>query len=222
MNILAFDCSSRVGSVAISVDGRVAFRDKIDSQITHSQRLIPQIDKALKHLKLPIEEIDLIVVSIGPGSFMGIRIGLTTAKAICFSKQIPLQTFSTLEVMAFDHFGKGADVIPIIPARGGYIYGACYNSLGKVKIEPTFQLADDFFRVIKSDFILAGNKLDEVKSILSNKKYKCVKKELNLAPILLKMAKPSCYNYKKISLIEPLYLQKSQAEKELGKRKILG
>lgn len=88
MKILAIDTSSKNASVAITEDEKELIELNNSEEKTHSQKLMPMIDEALKKLDLSLDDIDLISCSLGPGSFTGVRIGIATAKAFADSKNI--------------------------------------------------------------------------------------------------------------------------------------
>ena len=83
MNILALSTTSSSGSIAIYKEDHISYINHLDIKITHSERLLPQIDAGLKNSKIGIPDIDLVAIANGPGSFTGVRIGLATAKGVC-------------------------------------------------------------------------------------------------------------------------------------------
>ena len=107
MKILAIDTSSKVCSVSILEDNNVIIEKHNDDEKTHSQKLIPLIDESFKESNLTLDEIDLLACSQGPGSFTGIRIGISTVKAFADVKHIPIIGVTSLESLAYNVSNTG-------------------------------------------------------------------------------------------------------------------
>ena len=90
MRILAIDSCTKACSAAIYEDGKILSSFNLNCALTHSQTLLPTIKQMFEEVELSLENMDYIAVSVGPGSFTGIRIGLATAKGLAHSKNIPL------------------------------------------------------------------------------------------------------------------------------------
>jgi len=101
MNILAIDTTSKKASVSILEDNNEVFKNTIDNDITHSEKLMPLIDDSLKQTNLTLKDIDLLACVLGPGSFTGIRIGIASVKALAKVLNKKIFGISTLEVMAY-------------------------------------------------------------------------------------------------------------------------
>jgi tRNA threonylcarbamoyladenosine biosynthesis protein TsaB len=104
----------------------------VSSGLTHSQRLMPALDFLLQETNLTIQEIDALVVSQGPGSFTGLRIGLSTARALAQGLQIPLVGVPTLELWAAAFAGGDGLILPLLDARRNEFYMALYRKSGQV------------------------------------------------------------------------------------------
>ena len=102
MSILSIDTSSQVSSVSVLSAECVAAEISMQGALTHSETLMPHIETALAMARVKKDELDGIAVSIGPGSFTGLRIGLASAKMIAYGLHIPLIAVPTLEALA-DH-----------------------------------------------------------------------------------------------------------------------
>ena len=100
MKILAIDASGIVASVAIASEDEMIAEYTIKNKKTHSQTLLPMIDKVLKFTETDIKDIDYIAVTEGPGSFTGLRIGAATAKGLAQACKIPNVSDSTKEALA--------------------------------------------------------------------------------------------------------------------------
>lgn len=137
MNILVFDTSSDQLAVGAVKEGRPLIH-RAESGFRHSEILLPAIDACLKDASLGIEEIGLIACAKGPGSFMGLRIGLATAKGLSLALGVPWVGVPTLDCMAYDRGGSegagGASggaagiVVPVLDARKNRLYAAIYRA----------------------------------------------------------------------------------------------
>ena len=127
MKILAVDTTTDLGGVAVGTDGVLEGAILLRTPQGYSQTLVPMLDFVLAQLNGSLDEIDLLTVATGPGSFTGVRIGLAVAKAIGQSRKIPGLGLSTLEVLAFCFSGYSRPVVPMLDARRGQVYGAVYS-----------------------------------------------------------------------------------------------
>lgn len=117
MKVLSIETSSVVASVALSDEEGIIGEMTINHPRTHSQKLMPMVKDLFETLDLNIDDVDVIAVSNGPGSFTGVRIGLTTAKALAHSKNIPLVTFSTLDSLAMNVSYFSGKIISVVDGR---------------------------------------------------------------------------------------------------------
>lgn len=133
--VLAFDTSHSKGSVAIA-DGKETLCEILfDAADTHSATLMPAIDTALRIAGAEIASIRLFAVTIGPGSFTGLRIGLATVKGFASVKHRPVATMTSLELLATAlPYAKGA-VCPVIDAYKGEVYAALYDTRSGSPVE---------------------------------------------------------------------------------------
>ncbi len=220
LNILALDTSSTSGSVAICKDNKISFISYLDIQITHSERLMPQIDFGLKQAKLTINDIDLISISNGPGSFTGIRIGLATAKGFCMGKEIPLFPVNTLKLLAYNIYGCKWSILPFIDAKMDEVYAALYSSDLEEKIHPQNAKPDVFLKMIKEPVFFVGDGAIKYKEKINKSgiQYEIALSHQNiplastLISIALKMNNIPKFDFDFIAELEPYYLRQSQAE----------
>lgn len=129
MIAIAFDTSTRRGSVAL---GRVTASGverlgeaTLEVSATHSEAVLPAIDRCLRGAGLPASELDAVVVGSGPGSFTGLRIGAALARGLCFSHRATLYAYSSLAAIAAAAEMSG-DICCLIDARRGQVYAAGY------------------------------------------------------------------------------------------------
>ena len=122
MSILSIDTSSQVSSVAVLSAERVAAELSMQGALTHSETLMPHIGAALQMARVKKEELEGLAVSIGPGSFTGLRIGLAAAKMMAYALHIPLIAVPTLEALAHHHIVGGVRLVPMMDAQKGNVY----------------------------------------------------------------------------------------------------
>jgi tRNA threonylcarbamoyladenosine biosynthesis protein TsaB len=130
MLILAFESSARPASVALVRDGRLLSQYTQCSALTHSRTLLPMAEDMLKNTELTLRDVDLIAVAHGPGSFTGVRIGVSTVKGLCWGAQKPCVGVSTLEAMAWHGLAAGGLICPVMDARRAQVYNALFRIEG--------------------------------------------------------------------------------------------
>ena len=132
MNILMIDTSGPACGVAIMADGRLVYEAELTHRQTHSQRVMPMVDTALQMSDMTAADMDVFGAVVGPGSFTGVRIGVSTAKGLAWGAQKPAIGVSTLEAMAYHGLaaGEGALVCAAMDARRSQIYNALFEIRG--------------------------------------------------------------------------------------------
>ena len=128
MTILAMDTATMVSSVAVATKECVLAELTAETRFTHSETLVVNIEEVMRLADVKREELSAVALSLGPGSFTGLRIGLAAAKAIAYALSIPLVGVPTLEVLASAFPSPGAVVAPLIDAQKGNAYFALYRS----------------------------------------------------------------------------------------------
>ena len=127
MLILAFESSARAASVALVEDGRLISQYSQCSGLTHSRTLLPMAEDMLKNAELSLDKVDLFAVAHGPGSFTGIRIGVSTVKGLAWAADKPCVGVSTLEAVAWHGLAAGGLVCPVMDARRSQVYNALFQ-----------------------------------------------------------------------------------------------
>ena len=130
MKILAFDSTAKVASVAVTEGDRALLSYSIDNGLTQSELLLPMAESALKALRLDFSDIDAYAVTVGPGSFTGVRIGVSLVKGLAFSKGVPCVPISTLEALSENLRGAEGIIAPVMDARRSQVYTAIFESDG--------------------------------------------------------------------------------------------
>lgn len=128
-NILCIETATTNCSVALSVNGSViALREDRDKGYSHAEKLHVFITEVLAEGKLSMDQLDAIAVSKGPGSYTGLRIGVSAAKGLCYAMDLPLISISTLELLARLVSGVPGTIIPMLDARRMEVYTTAFSS----------------------------------------------------------------------------------------------
>ena len=131
MRVLAIDSSGLTATVAVVEDEQTIAEYTVNYKKTHSQTLLPMIDEVKKMIDLDLSSIDAIAVSGGPGSFTGLRIGSATAKGLGLALGKPLIHVPTVDALAYNVYGCGDLICPIMDARRGQVYTGIYRFHGR-------------------------------------------------------------------------------------------
>ena len=128
MNILMIDTSGPACGVAVMKDGQIVCELQLTSGKTHSQRVMPMVDQALSMCEMTVADIDLFGAVAGPGSFTGVRIGVSSVKALAHAAGKPCIGVDALEALAANVTGFDGVICPILDARAQQVYGAMFES----------------------------------------------------------------------------------------------
>jgi tRNA threonylcarbamoyladenosine biosynthesis protein TsaB len=130
MKILGIDTSTSCGGVGLMDDGEVIADYLLNVPVTHSERLLGAIELVLREARCPIENLDGWAISLGPGSFTGLRIGVSTVKGLAFATGKPVAGVSTLDALASQIAPTSYLICPILDARKKEVYTAFYRYEG--------------------------------------------------------------------------------------------
>lgn len=128
MRILALETSAKAVSAAVTEDGRLLALGFQDTGLTHSRTLMPIVEHLLKNTDLAMADMDAVAAAVGPGSFTGIRIGVSAAKGLAFAASIPTVGVSTLAAMARNAAFADGLVVCAMDARRNQIYNALFEA----------------------------------------------------------------------------------------------
>lgn len=151
MKIAAFDTSTSSGSIAILDDDRLIAELTVSQPGVHARWLLQAFDSLLKDTGISLSDIDLYAVGAGPGSFTGLRIGVSTVKGLAWASGKQVVGVSTLEALAMNLRGAQMAVCPILDARKGEVYAALYGleaEISRVIIEEAAFKPDALFQRI--------------------------------------------------------------------------
>jgi tRNA threonylcarbamoyladenosine biosynthesis protein TsaB len=127
MKVLGMDTSTSCGAVGLIDDGEVISEYLLNIPVTHSERLLGAIEFVLKEARCPIENIDGWAIALGPGSFTGLRIGVSTVKGLALATGKPVAGVSILDVLASQIAPTPYLICPILDARKKEVYTAFYR-----------------------------------------------------------------------------------------------
>ena len=128
MRILSVDSSSVTASVAITENGKVLAENFINNGLTHSQTLMPMVEKTIQESGIPVKDIDLFAITHGPGSFTGVRIGIASVKGMADALGKQCVAVSTLEAIAAPLKNEDVIACAVMDARCNQVYTAIFNS----------------------------------------------------------------------------------------------
>ena len=130
MRILSIDAATKGLGVAITENDKLIALSCLNVGKTHSQRLLPLLNDLLESGNLSLKDIDMVAVTIGPGSFTGLRIGISSAKAIAYAIGTKIIGVKTLDALAQNCIGYNGIICPILDARRNEVYYGIYDNQG--------------------------------------------------------------------------------------------
>ena len=213
MKILYLDTSSSFLYTAILEDSTIIteVKEKLDNNL--SAYTLPRIEEMFTVKNLSVDEIDKIICVNGPGSFTGIRIGLTIAKTLAWAKNIPIVPISSLEAMALSSDGNYNYIVPAIDARRNYLYASFYDNENGCFIM-------NEKHILKSTLEIALDNLPGTKSYITND---IIDVNHDVQPYEPKIDKIVLYTKNRQSVnphaIDANYLKLTEAEEKLNEEK---
>ncbi|WP_040481075.1 tRNA (adenosine(37)-N6)-threonylcarbamoyltransferase complex dimerization subunit type 1 TsaB [Mariniradius saccharolyticus] len=174
VTILSIETASQICSVALHRDGVLLGHSELNIENAHGAKLLRLIEGLFSELSMNIAQIQAVAVSAGPGSYTGLRIGVSTAKGICFAQDIPLIGVDTLEAMACqvtNSVDPVSYIIPMLDARRKEVYTAVFGSDGGV-LKPSHALIVDtnpFLDLLESGKVyFVGDGVEKLKTVLGH------------------------------------------------------
>ncbi|MCR1951796.1 tRNA (adenosine(37)-N6)-threonylcarbamoyltransferase complex dimerization subunit type 1 TsaB [Clostridium sp. DSM 100503] len=229
MIVLSIDSASKVATAALLDENNLIAEYTLNNKMEHSTLIMDMIDKLLKDSNLSIDDIDGFIVSKGPGSFTGLRIGMSTVKGLSFGSNKPYISISSLDALAYSLINFDGIICPIMDALRDSVYTCLYKNnngnLEKLTDYSAFDL-DELIEILKEKgekVIFTGDGLTKHKEYLSNNLPNAY-----FAPNHLSIIRASSLGDLGIKLLlnnesdelnsSPFYLKKPQAQRELEKR----
>lgn len=177
--ILNIDTAVDTAGISIAVDGNILQQMKSTNQKEHAAFLQPGIQSLFKQVGINLHELDAVAVSEGPGSYTGLRVGMASAKGLCYGLKKPLLTIPTLEVLAFEAIlqrsNQPGDISPVfcamIDARRSEVFTAIYDAGLNPVLPPCSMILDpnsfaDF--LLRQQVLFFGNGAEKWKKICNN------------------------------------------------------
>lgn len=222
MKILAIDTSTMSSELALLDEGEIIGELSINQEKTHSESLVPMISYLLDSLGLSLGDIDRFAVGLGPGSFTGLRIGMTTGKTLAQVLNKELVGVSTLEALA-KNVNQDGYILSLLDARGGRTYYGLYKKEGtnfENILEDELAYGEDLPEILKdySGISAIGEYTQETKDILAKiVKFECE----NLNGLIARNIAYLARDKEPVDLykLNPNYVRKSQAQRDLDERK---
>jgi tRNA threonylcarbamoyladenosine biosynthesis protein TsaB len=226
MLTLALDTATGVCTVGLVQDGHVLAEYDISVGLTHSEGLMPQLDQMFARTGIKKEKVNRIAVSIGPGSFTGLRIGLAAAEAMAYAWQCGICGVNTLQAMAYNIPVDGVVLAPVLDAQKGNYYAAFYEWVsGELREVQPVEMAD-------AETLLRQLQACGKSSLLLGECEKLLKLELpagvSVAPEQVRLPKASslalaaegmdALTGEDVFSLRPYYIRKSEAEELWEKR----
>ena len=217
MIILHIETSTNICSIAISENGQCIFTKSDSEGMNHAALLSVFIAEAMEFLKSVSKNIDAVAVSSGPGSYTGLRIGVSTAKGLCYGLDIPLIAVSTLEILTANALltaeaATNTLFCPMIDARRMEVYAAFYNKEGIIQREISADIIDEnsYSAILENHSVyFFGNGAEKCKTTLTHPNAKFIDGMYPLAQNMIALAEKA-YAEKKfvdVAYFEPFYLK---------------
>lgn len=230
MKILSIDTSSNNCSVAVVDEKSMLGEININYNLQHSVLLMPLIEELLMRLDLKVKDLDALTLSTGPGSFTGLRIGLSAAKGLALGADLPIFASDALSILAYGVYGFSGILVPMVDAlRGGFYTGLYTFQNGKLTaiMEPSILSLEEVKKKLENeerDILILGDIVDKI----GEEELK-FKENVSIAHASLNIPKASNIPYllwdriqsgdsDDIHSLVPAYMRKSQAEYEYEKK----
>jgi tRNA threonylcarbamoyladenosine biosynthesis protein TsaB len=230
MIVLSIDSATESASCAILDNEKLLGEVSLNNKKQHSVVLMPLVDSLLKNLQLTIKDIDGFVISKGPGSFTGLRIGMSMVKGLSQGSNKPFVSVSSLDALAYNMAYTGGIICPLLDALRDNIYTALYSFENGILVKNTDYMAlhiDELIELLKDQnkaVTFIGDAVDKFRDKLQEGLQK-----VSFAPKHLNLARASSLGELGQKLLEdgvyddlytsaPIYLRKPQAEREYDKK----
>ena len=219
--ILLIETATKSCSVALALNGKViACKQEVNENYSHAEKLNTFIIALFQGRNISLQDLDAITVSKGPGSYTGLRIGVSTAKGLCYALDKPLISISTLRAMAYGVAQKAsADLYcPMIDARRMEVYNAFYDDKNNEirAVNADIINADSYQKELESEVLFFGDGAEKCKQIIQHSNAKFIDSIYPSSKdmIALAMQKFDKKEFEDIAYFEPYYLKDFVAGKK--------
>jgi tRNA threonylcarbamoyladenosine biosynthesis protein TsaB len=171
--ILNLETATKNCSVSISQNGQtILCKEMAEAGYSHAEKLHVFIEECIKESNISFKDLSAIAVSQGPGSYTGLRIGVSAAKGLCFALDLPLIAVDTLQVLASKLSISDGVIIPMIDARRMEVYSAIFNSkLEKIREVQAEILTENSFEEISETIHFVGDCAEKAKTVLTKSNF---------------------------------------------------
>ena len=224
MSILAIDTATQVSSVAVASADKLAAELTMQAKLTHSETLMPHIKEVLRMANVRKEQLEGIAVSIGPGSFTGLRIGLAAAKAMAYALDLPIVGVSTLKALAYHYPVPGIRIVSLLDAQKGNAYRESYEweegtlmVVNPVEVLPIAEILAECAESGRETVVLGDIAVRRIRGKVD------LPANVTVAPAHLVMPRAACVamlglqelaagHTDNVMNMEPVYIRRSEAE----------
>lgn len=221
--ILHIETSTEACSVAVSEDGMTVFNEEDLKGPSHAVQLGVFVDEALSFVDSRAMPVDAVAVSCGPGSYTGLRIGVSMAKGICYGRSVPLIALPTLQVMCvpvllYQDLPEDALLCPMIDARRMEVYAAVYDRALNVKRETAADIVDEhsYLEFLdKGPVYFFGNGSTKCREKITHPNARFIEEMRPLAKWMFPLAEKAFLkgDFKDVAYFEPFYLKEFVASR---------
>ena len=214
--ILNIETATKICSVALGKDGElISFREQ-GGQYSHAELITTFIQEVIAEAKIELKDLDAIAISKGPGSYTGLRIGVSTTKGLCYSMDKPMISVSTLQAMALDVAKKNKDkntlFCPMIDAKRMEVYTALFDSENNEVREIKADIIDENSfsgSLIKNKIYFFGDGADKCKETITHPNAVFIKEGLPSAKNMIKISNEKLKQklFEDVAYFEPFYLK---------------
>lgn len=211
--ILNIETTTTNCSVSLSKEGEtLVLKEDYNTNFSHAESLHVFIDEIIKSAKIKLTQVDAIAVSKGPGSYTGLRIGVSAAKGLCFSLDKPLISVSTLESLGHQVKINEGYIVPMLDARRMEIYSAVFDASHHQIREIQAQILDEssFLEYLNKDKVyFIGNGVEKTSALIKHKNAVYIENKLPSSSEMGKLAfnKYSKSEFENVAYFEPYYLK---------------
>jgi tRNA threonylcarbamoyladenosine biosynthesis protein TsaB len=210
--ILNLETATKNCSVSISQNGQtILCKEMAEAGYSHAEKLHVFIEECLKESNITFKDLSAIAVSQGPGSYTGLRIGVSAAKGLCFALDLPLIAVDTLQVLASKLSISEGVIIPMIDARRMEVYSAIFNSKSeKIREVLAEILTENSFEEISETIHFVGDCAEKAKTVLTKSNF--IFHEEIIYPSANEMSELSYKKFQEnkledVAYFEPFYLK---------------
>ncbi|MCP4267048.1 MAG: tRNA (adenosine(37)-N6)-threonylcarbamoyltransferase complex dimerization subunit type 1 TsaB [Candidatus Brocadiaceae bacterium] len=224
MKLLGIETSGFVGNIAVCDDNKVVARKSYGKNFSHGKEIISSLESLFNEIKWEPSDIDLIAVSTGPGSYTGLRVGVTCAKTLAYGLGKPVIDVPTLDVLVENVKDSNAKTIcPVLDAKRKSVYACIYDRSSNENKKTTGFLIispDSLIDILPESTLIFGDGIAPYKEIFTQKNLTIVEDEKLCIADAADVARLGLERYEQgmrceINALAPLYLRKSEAEERL-------